>query len=89
MFGGEGQLAVYGDGGPAGAQALGVNVTQLCQEAVSLRLGSGQCSDRQTEDTRVEYHRRLKKTEKDFVKNGKKERTKKENRVLKRAGKVR
>lgn len=55
-----------------------------------LRLGSGQWSDRQTDrGYKGRVPQKRKQTEKDFVKNGKKERAKKEKRVIKRAGKVR
>lgn len=43
------------------SSGLGVNVTQLSQEVLFLRLVSGQCSDRQTEDTRIQHHRRRRK----------------------------
>lgn len=63
MFGGEGWLAVYGDGGPGGAQALGLMLRSFARKLSpqAWKWTVLRQTDRQTEDTRVEYHKKERK----------------------------
>lgn len=88
MFGGEGWLAVYGDGGPGGAQALGLMLRSFARK-LSPQAWKWTVLRETDRGHKGRVPQKRKKTEKDFVKNGKKESAKKEKRLVKRAGKVR